>query len=177
MPDVLYVAEDGNVARRDSSCMRLCHQKDCEELLAKASRIARRHHVHLLLLLSHAARAHVRPLPQSSRSHSSCPRRCATAARRRRSAGEKLDDRAALLADASSRGGCTPKRTPSSRWRSLRACSGGTCSTCLPCAGLNSARTRCATSWCAISSNRSIFNETMRDACLAEYRLTNLPIR
>ena len=23
MPDVLYVAEDGNVARRDSSCMRL----------------------------------------------------------------------------------------------------------------------------------------------------------
>lgn len=35
MPDVLYVAEDGNVARRDSSCMRLCNQKDCEGLLGK----------------------------------------------------------------------------------------------------------------------------------------------
>ena len=35
MPDVLYVASDGNVARRDSSCMRLCHQKNCEELLAR----------------------------------------------------------------------------------------------------------------------------------------------
>ena len=35
MPDVLYVAPDGNIARRDSSCMRLCHQKDCDALLAK----------------------------------------------------------------------------------------------------------------------------------------------
>ena len=35
MPDVLYVAPDGNVARRDSSCMRLCHQKDCAALLEK----------------------------------------------------------------------------------------------------------------------------------------------
>lgn len=35
MPDVLYVAPDGNIARRDSSCMRLCHQKDCDALLVK----------------------------------------------------------------------------------------------------------------------------------------------
>ena len=35
MPDVLYVASDGNVARRDASCMRLCYQKDCEGLLKK----------------------------------------------------------------------------------------------------------------------------------------------
>ena len=35
MPDVLYVAQDGNIARRDSSCMRLCHQKDCAALLEK----------------------------------------------------------------------------------------------------------------------------------------------
>lgn len=35
MPDVLYVASDGNVARRDASCMRLCYQKECEGLLKK----------------------------------------------------------------------------------------------------------------------------------------------
>lgn len=35
MPDVLYIADDGNVARRDPSCMRLCHQKDCEGVLAR----------------------------------------------------------------------------------------------------------------------------------------------
>lgn len=35
MPNVLYVADDGNVARRDSSCMRLCYQAKCEELLEK----------------------------------------------------------------------------------------------------------------------------------------------
>ena len=35
MPDVLYVAPDGNVARRDSSCMRLCHQAECGALLQK----------------------------------------------------------------------------------------------------------------------------------------------
>ena len=35
MPEVLYVAKDGNIARRDSSCMRLIHQKDRETLLAR----------------------------------------------------------------------------------------------------------------------------------------------
>ena len=34
MPEVVYVAADGNIARRDSSCMRLCHQKDVAEILA-----------------------------------------------------------------------------------------------------------------------------------------------
>lgn len=35
MPDVLFVASDGNIARKDSSCMRLCYQEQCEELLKK----------------------------------------------------------------------------------------------------------------------------------------------
>lgn len=35
MPDVLYVADDGNIARRDSSCMRLDRQKDAAQLLAR----------------------------------------------------------------------------------------------------------------------------------------------
>ncbi len=35
MPEVLYVAEDGNLARRDSSCMRLCHQAKRDVLLAR----------------------------------------------------------------------------------------------------------------------------------------------
>ncbi len=35
MPEVLYVAKDGNIARRDASCMRLCYQRDPEELLAR----------------------------------------------------------------------------------------------------------------------------------------------
>ncbi len=35
MPEVLYVARDGNIARRDSSCMRLCYQENREEILKK----------------------------------------------------------------------------------------------------------------------------------------------
>lgn len=35
MPDVLYVAADGNIARRDPSCMRLVHQKKKDELLGR----------------------------------------------------------------------------------------------------------------------------------------------
>ena len=35
MPEMVYVAPDGNVARRDSSLMRLCHQKDPAALLKK----------------------------------------------------------------------------------------------------------------------------------------------
>lgn len=35
MPEVLYVAEDGNIARRDSSCMRLDRQPARDELLAR----------------------------------------------------------------------------------------------------------------------------------------------
>ncbi len=35
MPELLYIAKDGNVARRDPSCMRLSHQSDPETLLAR----------------------------------------------------------------------------------------------------------------------------------------------
>ena len=35
MPEVLYVARDGNIARRDSACMRLSHQQNADELLAR----------------------------------------------------------------------------------------------------------------------------------------------
>lgn len=35
MPDVLYIGKDGNISRRDSSCMRLSHQENREQLLAE----------------------------------------------------------------------------------------------------------------------------------------------
>ena len=35
MPEVVYVAKDGNIARRDSSCMRLQYKENAEELLAR----------------------------------------------------------------------------------------------------------------------------------------------
>lgn len=35
MPETLVLGADGNVQRRDPSCMRLCYQKECEKLLAQ----------------------------------------------------------------------------------------------------------------------------------------------
>lgn len=35
MPEMLYIARDGNIARRDSSCMRLVNQRNAGELLAR----------------------------------------------------------------------------------------------------------------------------------------------
>lgn len=35
MPEVVFVGADGNIDRRDSSVMRLCHQKNARELLAR----------------------------------------------------------------------------------------------------------------------------------------------
>ena len=35
MPEVVFVGADGNIDRRDSQIMRLCHQKNCGELLKK----------------------------------------------------------------------------------------------------------------------------------------------
>lgn len=35
MPEMLYIARDGNIARRDSSYMRLCYQEHAEELLMR----------------------------------------------------------------------------------------------------------------------------------------------
>lgn len=35
MPDTLILGADGNVQRRDPSCMRLCYQAECETLLAR----------------------------------------------------------------------------------------------------------------------------------------------
>ena len=34
-PDVITVGKDGNVQRKSAEVMRLCHQKNCEELLAR----------------------------------------------------------------------------------------------------------------------------------------------
>lgn len=33
MPDLIVIGKDGNIARRESERMRLCHQENCEELL------------------------------------------------------------------------------------------------------------------------------------------------
>lgn len=35
MPEVLYIEKDGNIARRDPSCMRLCRQREKDVLLAR----------------------------------------------------------------------------------------------------------------------------------------------
>ena len=35
MPDMVYIGPDGNIVRRDNALMRLCHQKNCGELLKK----------------------------------------------------------------------------------------------------------------------------------------------
>ena len=35
MPEVMSVGADGNIERKESEVMRLCHQANCEELLAK----------------------------------------------------------------------------------------------------------------------------------------------
>ncbi len=175
MPDVLYVAQDGNVARRDSSCMRLCHQKDCDALLQKfketladttftfsfgfpslRDRISDR-----FRKLTFA-----RLLPEALR-------HCGETAQ---GAGEKLAIEPRFW-ERIVRGRLYPEKNTilalalvcGMQWRDVL--------NLLAVAGFEFRDDEVRDVVVRYLIENSIFNPTMRDACLAEYRITNLPIR
>ena len=175
MPDVLYVAPDGNVARREASCMRLCHQKDCAALLEKLkSTLADTSFTFSSSFPTLRERladpfkkvTFAKLLPEALR-------HCGETAE---SAGEKLAIEPRFWAKIV-KGKLYPEKNTilalalvcRMQWQDVL--------NLLAVGGFEFRADEVRDVVVRYLIEKSIFNETMRDACLAEYRLDALPIR
>lgn len=175
MPEVLYVAEDGNVARRDSSCMRLCHQENCEELLAKFKDLLADTTftfsfsfptVRERLFGRFEKHTFAKHLPEALH-------HCGETAEE---AGAKLDV-APKYWNKIVKGTLYPEKNTifalalvtRMQWRDVV--------TLLAVCGFEFKEDDVRDIVVRYLIEQKLFNEDMRDACLAEYKLSNLPIR
>ena len=157
MPDVLYVASDGNVARRDASCMRLCYQKDCEGLLKKFKAS--------LADTSFRKTSFARLLPEALR-------HCGDTVQ---GAGEKLAVEPRFWKRIA-KGSLYPEKNTvlalalvcGMQWQDVL--------NLLAVCGYEFRADEVRDVVVRYLIENSIFNARMRDECLAEYRITNLPI-
>lgn len=175
MPEVLYVAEDGNVARRDSSCMRLCRQSDPAALLQRL----KEGFVDASFSFSFSFPSPVDRLADRFRKHTFAKllpgalQRCGETVQ---SAGEKLEIDP-LFWKKIAKGSLYPeKNTVLALALVCRMQTADTQNLLSVCGFTLDAESVCDVVVRYLLEQK-IFNPEMRDACLAEYRLTHLPIR
>ncbi len=175
MPEVVYVGKDGNVARRDSSVMRLCHQKKCEELLRtfKAA----------LADVDFTFNFCFRPFHDKVRD----PFRKYTFAKvlplilkrygeSAESAGEKLALSPAIWKKIV-RGKLYPEKGTALALALVCRLRVQDTNNLLAVCGLSLSEESVRDVVVEYLLKQQIFNEEMRDRCLAEYKITSLPIR
>lgn len=175
MPDVLYVSDDGNVARRDSSCMRLCYQEKCDEILAKfkdaltdttfafsfsfptlRERLFRRFEKYTFSKL----------LPQALH-------HCGETAE---TAGEKLDISPKYW-NKIVKGTLYPEKNTIFALAIVCRMQWQDVTSLLAVSGFEFREDDVRDVVVRYLIEQKLFNEEMRDACLAEYKLTNIPIK
>ena len=175
MPETIYVATDGNIARRDSSVMRLCYQKKRDELLRKfkagladtsftfnffflllRDKIDDRRNKHTFARLLPAALKH-----------------CGETAE---SAGEKLEIEPRFWAKIV-KGKLYPEKNTVLALALVCRMQSQDCANLLSASGFTFDDTSVRDVVAHYLIEQKIFNEEMRDRCLAEYRVTNLPIK
>lgn len=175
MPEMLYVSDDGNVARRDSACMRLVHQPRCEELLERFKQsLADTTFTFSFSFPTLRERWHdrfekhtfARLLPEALH-HSG-----ETA----ESAGEKLDV-APRYWQRIVKGRLYPEKNTILALALVARMQWGDLVNLLAVCGFEFREDEVRDVVVRYLLEQKIFNEEMRDACLAEYRLTNLPIK
>ncbi len=175
MPDVLYVASDGNIARRDSSCMRLCHQKDCEQLLErlKASLADTTFTFSFAFPTLRERLAGLFHKPAFAKLLPETLRHCGETAE---DAGKKLDIEPRFW-DLMVKGKLYPEKNTilalalvcRMQWQDVL--------NLLAVCGFEFRGDEVRDVVVRFLIENSIFNERMRDECLAEYKIYNLPIR
>lgn len=174
-PEVLYIAKDGNVARRDSSCMRLNKQKDPQALLAqfKAAYVDVEYTFNFSFIpIAERIRDISRKHTFAKTLRAILPKYKETA----ESVGEKLDIEPRIWKKIA-KGKLYPEKCT-------------VLATALVC-GLRASDLQSLINVCGFSLDKAsvrdvvvsylveqkIFNAEMRDRCLSEYKITNLPIR
>lgn len=174
-PEVLYIAKDGNIARRDPSCMRLCHQENAEALLSafKAgyadpeytfdfSFAPRRERLRDLFRKNTFAKV-MRPILAK---YNETPQ----------SAGEKLDIEPRFW-NKIVKGKLYPEKCTVLALALVCHMRSADLQSLLNVCGFSLERTSVRDVVCSYLIEQRIFNPAMRDACLAEYRVITLPIR
>lgn len=177
MPEVLYVAKDGNIARRDSSCMRLCYQKEPYVLLARFKEgLADTEFTFSFRIPTFRQRVSAffhRKTPTFARALPAALAHCGETAE---SAGEKLSVEPRFWQKIV-KGDLYPEKNTvlalalvchmqlADAQELLKICH----------FSLDAANVRdVVVDYLLV---QKLFNPEMRDACLAEYKLSNLPIR
>ena len=175
MPDTLYVAPDGNIARRDSSVMRLCYQKEKDELLKKlkAGIADTSFTFNFSFRTLRDKWEDMRRKYTFSKLLPEALKHCGETVE---SAGEKLEIEPRFWKKIVS-GKLYPEKNTVLALALVCHMQAQDCTNLLSVCGFAFDDTSIRDVVTHYLIEHRIFNEEMRDKCLAEYKITNLPIK
>ena len=175
MPEVVYVAADGNIARRDSSCMRLSHQKDPSALLQKLKTSLVDTTFTFSFSFPHLRdRKRLRGGKESFRAL--LPELLRRSGETVESVGEKLSIEPRFWKKIAS-GKLAPEKNTAIAIALVSRMSVADASVLFTLCGFGFADDDVRDVVCRYLLEQKVFTPDLRDACLKEYKITNLPIR
>jgi len=175
MPEVVFVGADGNIDRRDSQIMRLCHQKNCGELLKKFKAGL----ADVDFTFHFAFRSFRDKTRDPFRKYTfakllpACLERAGETAE---SAGEKLDIQPKIWRSIV-KGKVYPEKNTVIALALTCGLTQNDTKNLFAVCGFSFSDESVRDVVCEYLIKQRIFNPEMRDACLAEYKITNLPIK
>lgn len=175
MPEVVYVDRDGNIARRDSSCMRLCYQKDPAALLkALKDSLADTEFTFSFRFVPFRMRFRARHGKTSfAKTLPAVLHRCGETAE---SAGEKLDIEPRFWKKLV-KGSLLPEKNTLLALALVCRMRVQDAALIFASCGFGFRDDNVRDVVLRYLIEQQIFSEELRDMCLAEYKITNLPIR
>lgn len=175
MPDVVYIGADGNVARRDSSCMRLAYQKNKAEILKTFKRsLADTDFTFSYCLIPFGEKIR-KPLKKYTFAKL-LPEALRHAGETVQSAGEKLSVEPKFW-NMIVRGKVYPEKNTVLALALVCRLQIQDINNLLAVCGFRFEEDSVRDVVVQFLLGQQIFNETMRDRCLAEYKIENLPIK
>ena len=175
MPEVMTVGADGNIERKDSEVMRLCHQDDPEELLAKLKEGL----ADTEFTFNFSFRPFRDCLRDPFRKYTFAkllPAALARVNETTQSAGEKLNI-APKYWQKIVKGKLYPEKNTVIALALVTAMKQADVNNLLNVMGFSLKKDCVRDVVCEYLLVNGIFNEEMRDRCLEEYRITTLPIK
>ena len=175
MPEVMTVGADGNIQRKDSEVMRLCHQKNAGELLKKLKEE--------LVDTEYTFHFSFRPFRDRMRDPfrkytfaKLLPGALARAKETVESAGAKLNI-APKYWQKIAKGKLYPEKNTIIALALVTAMKQADVNNLLNVMGFTFSKESVRDVVCEYLLTNGIFNDSMRDDCLEEYKITTLPIR
>jgi len=175
MPEVVYVASDGNIDRRDSEIMRLCHQKNCAELIRKFKESLADTDFTFNFSFRSAGDRTRDPFRKFTFAKI-LPACLSHVGETVESAGEKLDIEPRFWKKIV-KGKLYPEKNTVIALALVCGLKQNDVKNLFAVCGFSFAEDSVRDVVCEYLIKQGIVNEQMRDRCLAEYKITNLPIK